>query len=341
MERDNDGNIYVAGEFNSPWATIGGVTFYKSDTGSTGDVFIAKLNFNFSVIWIKTFGTNDAYETFQSLEVDPVSGDPYLNMICGNPPGAQILTINGMSFPQCDGVVLKLDPTTGDAVWGTAVGNFSQNSANYFTDCAVHSSGLVCVATIYSPGFTIGSVDFGLSVITGKGDCSGIVTLDPATGTVLNGTALCPGAGCNAQALNVVASQVPGVPFYVGGQGYCNLTFGGATTPAAPINNYQKPFVFAFNGDYTSQWGRYMGHLQDSNYQALLYALAMKPDGTELAVSTHFKTATVCGSETITPLGSWGLGSTTALLLRVSRQSIQALFGNNVPNSYLLSYLFV
>lgn len=323
MERDNEGNIYVAGYMSSPSAIVGGMSFSQSDT-TTGsyDLFVVKMNFNLTAIWAKTYGGNDSSEGLQSMTLDPVSGDIYLASACGDSPSRTWITINGVTFPQCAGLVWKID-TNGNAVWGVATGNRSQTSSNSMKACAVHSSGLVCVGQLSYPGYTLGPYDFGPTVSTGHGACSVLMTLDPATGAVRNATSMCPGVGCGFRLSHVVATTTPGAPFFIGGNGYCNLTFGGVTTTSAPPND-DHPFIFSTNSDYSANWGHFLGRLTDPSTIEMV-ALQIKSDGTELVYSSILQAATLCGGETIDKLAWWnGIDAAYAARVSVLEKSVES-----------------
>ncbi|WP_300565025.1 T9SS type A sorting domain-containing protein [Flavobacterium sp.] len=67
---DNNGNVYLIGDFLSPTITVGSFTLTNSvSNSSTGDIYIARYNTSGNVVWARSFG-GVQYDYGRDLKVD-------------------------------------------------------------------------------------------------------------------------------------------------------------------------------------------------------------------------------------------------------------------------------
>ena len=75
VDADHDGNVFIAGYFNSPVLNLGPYTLINTSTGS-GDIFLAKYDPDGNILWAKKAG--GTYEDYvNSMAVDD-SGNAYI-----------------------------------------------------------------------------------------------------------------------------------------------------------------------------------------------------------------------------------------------------------------------
>ncbi|MFB2893915.1 SBBP repeat-containing protein [Aerosakkonemataceae cyanobacterium BLCC-F50] len=153
---DSNGNAYIIGEFRDK-ATFGNSSLTAQ--GSSGDIFVARLDSNGNVLWAQGFGnTTNATEIGRSIVGDK-SGNLYITGEFSNSItfGSTILTAQGSS----DIFVAKLD-SSGNITWAKNLGVSNSATSNGIT---IDSNG-----NIYTTGEFIGSVTFGSTIVTAQGN---------------------------------------------------------------------------------------------------------------------------------------------------------------------------
>ena len=151
IDVDNNGNTYITGKFGNQ------VLFdnIALDGGEFGDVFVAKLNSEGSVIWAKDFGTSSYADRGEEIVVDD-EGNSYLFMTEGE-------VDNRIS-------VAKLD-NNGNTIWKK---NFNGSQAK---DMAVDDEGNSYIAGAFQDTATFGNTtlesdkrDLFIAKLDSKGD---------------------------------------------------------------------------------------------------------------------------------------------------------------------------
>jgi Beta-propeller repeat len=150
---DNNGNVYLGGQFVSPSITIGGFTLTNVETTNIDhDVFLAKYDSNGNVIWTKSAGGTN-YETLNSLSLDN-SGNLYSSGYFYSPTisfGSNVL-VNTNNYG--DIFILKYD-ADGNLLWTRKCGGTNYESVK---DIATDSNGNLYVTGYFqSPTMTLGT----------------------------------------------------------------------------------------------------------------------------------------------------------------------------------------
>lgn len=145
---DNQGNYYFAGSFTDQ-ATIAGEYIEVIDQVST-DMYVAKVNKNGSVAWVKVFGSPTYDEGAPFLAVDSL-GNIYITGGVGGK--GQFGTKLYQSVGKLDAFVAKMS-ANGDFVWVQGAGSINNDQGQAIS---VSSNG----DRIYASGTFSGTVSFG------------------------------------------------------------------------------------------------------------------------------------------------------------------------------------
>ncbi len=156
---DAAGNVYVAAEYDVS-ATLGAFTVTNSEpspTGSSRDIFIAKLDSNGTPLWAKSIGSpgkNDLFEAFavRASTGDVLLGGDFSGTVDFNPAGGAARTAFNNGGVQNDGYIVELD-TTGAFRWVRQLeGAASQIS--------VSALGFLSGGDVVASGSFSGTIDF-------------------------------------------------------------------------------------------------------------------------------------------------------------------------------------
>lgn len=247
---DNEGNVYLVGDFNAPTATIGGVIFTNSSPSNSSDSYIIKFDSVGNVIWTKQL-TGSASEILTSVTTDSV-GNVYIVGGFGNTItlGSTVLSRSGgNSF------IAKLN-SAGDYLWATTT-----SSDKYFQgrDLKVDDVGNVfLIGTSNSPTLVFGNVVISGNPIEATGSNVRVfITKFDSSGNCLWGKM------SNHSAPNAIGSKAQSIAVdNVGGVVICgyfaqnDMSFDSVTLIKQTQNNLNASlFLFKFNSDGLVQWG--------------------------------------------------------------------------------------
>lgn len=153
---DLNGNVYVAGNFESGTLTFGS---YPLTNAGPRDFFLVKYDPSGTVLWAQSFG-GSGYDGVEDICVDP-SGNIILTGFYNSSP----LIIDGISLPNSGGsdmFVVKFDPT-GNAIWANRAGSGSYDDGyGVITD----NNGNVFVVGIFQSS----TITFGGYTLNNGGD---------------------------------------------------------------------------------------------------------------------------------------------------------------------------
>src|SRR6266568_1385808 len=154
---DKNGDIFVAGVFNSSQFTAGTVPLTNHGTSGSDDIFLAKLaRDDGHVIWAKAFGGSDR-DDVSSVAVDPATGDVVIfGSYIGDSDFGDSTLLPGSAVG--DWVVARYSGANGANQWAKRI-VLSQFPAGYTQP---HGRVGVGAAGVYVAGFwSNGSIDFG------------------------------------------------------------------------------------------------------------------------------------------------------------------------------------
>ena len=145
---DNQGNIYLVGSFSETLSLDGHSVVSAGNT----DFYVAKLNPDGSLVWIKSGGSN-AVERANAVAVD-ADGNVYVVGLSNDNT-----SFDGNAFPSRgakDGFLLKLD-NNGNYQYVRTLGCFNDDNAY---DVAVDGSGNVLVTGSFNYALQVGPLSF-------------------------------------------------------------------------------------------------------------------------------------------------------------------------------------
>jgi len=243
---DEDGNIYITSSFTQPFVTIGSFILTNADvSGSSNDIFIAKLNSSGDVLFAtRAGGVKDDYSV--SMARTP-AGDIYIAGVFVSPTlsfGGTTLfnTTTGLAINpyiaryNATGIPIWATSNT-DAVHASAVGLASDASGN------VYLTGSLTDNTLTYAGTTISNPYPGKSVVyLVKFDAANNISWYKTIGSA-DSSAWAYSIAYSSCGKVWVSGTVPGTQFYIDGHAYALVV---------PPNSSDAVFIAGFNssGDY-------------------------------------------------------------------------------------------
>lgn len=127
LTADNEGNVYLVGEFSLPSTTIGGITFTNTSTSGFSDAYILKFDTSGNLLWHKQLG-GTSNESLTSIDSDS-DGNIYILGSFGNTItlGGTVLTGEGVAGSQ---FFAKLN-SNGDYLWAKKNSGTNENFKLY------------------------------------------------------------------------------------------------------------------------------------------------------------------------------------------------------------------
>jgi hypothetical protein len=149
---DNTGNVFLTGEFASPSISCGSTTLINaSSSGTSCDLYLAKLDVNGNVIWAKSAGAT-GYDMAYSVATD-TSGNIFLTGFFQDSTitfGSVVLTNLGVE----NIFIVKYDPG-GNVLWATSAGGTSVDVA--YSISADSIGNVYITGSFFSPNVNFGS----------------------------------------------------------------------------------------------------------------------------------------------------------------------------------------
>lgn len=238
---DNNGNIYITGQFESATLNFGTVSITNNSSNNDADAFVAKFDPSGNCLWAKTIG-GVADEFGSAIDVDN-NGNVFVTGYFESASvtvGSQTLT----SYGDRDIFIVKLN-TSGDFLWAKGAGGNYEDEA-YGVSC--DGSGNAYITGYYWSN----SVNFGSSSITSAGDVDAFLAKYNSDGTL--GWAKTVGGDGDDRGTALVSDN-DGNVFITGGYESASLNFGAATlTNSEEYKKYM--YVAKYNTSGTNLWAK-------------------------------------------------------------------------------------
>jgi hypothetical protein len=245
---DATGNIYVAGNFDSPTLVLGTITLTNSSTN--GDIFVAKYDPAGNVVWARSYGGN-LLDNVASLKADN-SGNTY---VTGSFQSLSVLfgSYGVINSGNRDGYVTKIDPG-GNPLWARLIAG-SQNENGL--GVAVDGNGNVYVAGDFNSSnltsYTLTNAG-GYDLFLGKYDASGNLLSSKLIG------------GSGNESCNFIECDGSGNVYIAGTFDSPNLNLGSVTLTNGSTRDNA---LIKLNGALSTQWGKRFNGNQSSNVNAI------------------------------------------------------------------------
>lgn len=249
INTDAAGNVYIAGYYFTS-LVIGTNTLIAQDSGSTGDVYIAKLDASGNVLWAKSAGGAQG-DGVNSITVD-ASGNVYITGIFRSRymrfgSGITLFNPNATSsnfWTNTDIYVAKYD-ASGNPQWAKNTSN-SGGGFNEGKSITTDAAGNILVAgTYYLP-----SIAFGTNTLTGSGAVNlFVVKYDNSGNVIWAKSAVSAGSGSiNHTATGITADATNNV-YITGANGASTLTIGSVV-----LANSSGAYVAKLDPSGNCQW---------------------------------------------------------------------------------------
>ncbi|MGD0711061.1 MAG: T9SS type A sorting domain-containing protein [Bacteroidales bacterium] len=281
---DVSGNTFVSGNFESPSIIFGSTTLINSNTDSTADIFLEKLDASGSVLWAKSFGGTKNDETYSVTTDD--SGNVYLaGFFYSNTLKFDTTTLINTDTNYCDLFLVKLN-ASGNVLWAkSATGN--DNDEVY--SVAADTAGNVCIAgCFYSDTLIFGSdtlANSGLfDIFIAKYDGNGNLLLAKSAG------------GTGYDGASAIALDGSGNAYLAGWFESPTLIFGSVTLTNA---GYEDIFLVKYDTGGNVVWAKSAGGTDDDNANSL----ALDPSGNIYMIGDFYSSTLNFGSTTLTNTG--------------------------------------
>lgn len=254
VAKDGDGNIYVAGNFQSDSITFDSTTLYNNFAG-LADIFLAKFNQTGDFLWVKRAGSNRT-DRVRSVCVDP-SGNVY---ITGQFAGTSITfgstTLTNADFlgDFSDVFVAKYN-SAGSVQWAKRIGGDDMDDAYSITSDT--NGNIFVTGTFYNTSITVGS--YTLTNHDNAGSSMDIfIAKYSGSGSVLWAT--CEG-GTGDDVCNVLKTDFQGNLFAAGNFQSNSMTLGSTTlanTSDIMVFNikYADGFIAKYDSSNNHLWAK-------------------------------------------------------------------------------------
>jgi hypothetical protein len=285
------GNVYIAGNYESPTLTFGTTTLTNLSTNGFNDLFIAKFDASGNLVWAKTAG-NAGNESASSIKCD-VSGNIYLagsyesvSITFGTTTLTNIETTGFFS----DLFIVKYD-ASGNVLWANSAGGIETDESYFIT---TDDSNNVYVTGWYSDDLIVGPFTLTSADSTGLGDVfivkydtNGNVVWAHGYGNVGNDF------GCSITTDNLGNIYLTG--FYAAS----SITFGAFTLSSSAATNM---FIVKYNAVGNVLWAQ----AAVSSGGSIGYCVTTDPSGSVYVGGIFSSTFIEFGTTTLTNVGSNG-----------------------------------
>ena len=267
---DNEGNVYLIGDFRLPTTTIGETTITNSSNPNYTDAYILKFNSSGLLLWWKQLG-GSKNEEIKSIGSDN-NGNIYIIGSYGSSITLGSTTLNGTSG--FGGVFIAKLNSNGDYLW--AIANNGTNENFKFYDIKADNSGNVFLTgSVKSPTLTFGNVVMSLDSTNPTVNDSRVFLAKFNT----NGECIWGKVGIHSESENSFTSIPSSIaPDNNGGAAICGyfsvneLSFGSITlTKTTQNNNNSNMFVAKFDSEGNEEWASNAGtvYLKNTGANAL------------------------------------------------------------------------
>lgn len=290
---DGSGNVYVAGNFQSPFVIFGSDVLINAYSGLS-DIFLVKFDPDGNVLWAVQAGGNRT-DRCRSLCVDP-SGNVYIaGQFAGTSAAFGGITLtNADPLGDFSDVFVAKYNASGAVQWAKKIGGYDQDEAYSITTDI--NGDLYVTGTFYNSTLTIGSNT--LNNHDSNGSTMDIfIAKYNSTGNVLWATAE---GGAGDDVCNVVKTDNEGNLFVAGNYQSSSMTLG--TTTLTNISDviifnilYADAFVAKYDSNGVHQWAKTIG----GDALEGVYGLAVDGGGNVYAAGNYYSPVSHFGSNTI------------------------------------------
>lgn len=276
---DLSGNIYVAGNFRSPLLTLGGFSVSNTVAGYF-DIFLAKINPNGNVLWVKKFG-GSGDDLCKSVASDG-QGNVYISGMTVSPMVSfNSFVIHAYNF--WTPFTAQLDEN-GNALWATAPGRSGNACLNSMT-CDRNGN-------CYMTGYFFDTLIFGSDTLhsTGNNDVF-LVKLDPDGNFswMRSGTSPVPGH----ESGNCVTTDLNGA-IYMTGVFESTIQFDNIMLTNNSVENNDF-FIVKFDSYGNAIWGQSQG----GSGNDICYGLSTDASGNLYATGCFYSNSITLGATTL------------------------------------------
>ena len=258
---DNQGNVYLAGDFNTPSVTISGTTLTNMSETGFSDAYILKFTFDGNLIWSKQISTTKN-ESITSITTDS-TGNIYIIGGFGTTTtlGTSLLT------GTLGGLYLAKLNSNGDFVW--AIKNTGTNESFSLSDIKTDTNGNVfVVGNMRGTSLTFGSVILSREATdpTVNNDLVFVIKFD-ANGICQWGkTATSDEANPFGSIGSSIATDNNGGVAICGRFAHNTLHLGTITLTKTTQNNYSSNmFIAKYDGNGNEMWAYNAGSIYQNN----------------------------------------------------------------------------
>jgi len=272
---DNLGNVFVAGSFE------GTANFGSTPLTSAGsdDIFIAKYNANYDLVWVKQFGGAGS-DNVRSITID-ANGVPFISGDFVGTVSFGSTTLN--SVGGIDAFVAKLN-STGDCIWANQIGSsVTDDALSVKTD----ASGDVLATGMFGGQLTIGT-----TTLTSNGQTDVfLIKYDPATGNPI--WAQNYGGADDDDGISLAAGSNGNI--YISGSFFGTMPM--ASSSLVSAGSFDA-FVAKLNSNGDALWVTQIGGTSNDN----AYSLATVGD--TLYVAGYYTGSANIGNTSLTAVGN-------------------------------------
>lgn len=262
---DNQGNVYLVGDFITPTVTIGGTTLTNTSDAGYSDAYILKFNPTGTLLWTKQISTN-LHDSIYSIATDNL-GNCYIYGLVGNTIMLGATTITG-------GYFAKLD-SNGNFIW--AKKNMGTNEYHYIRDIKADAAGNVFI-TGYMSSATLTFDNVVMSFDSNSPSVNNhrvFIAKFDSSGTCLWGKIATSNEANVFGTLGMsVAPDTNGGAAICGRFSHNTLTFGNITlTKTTQDNNSSNMFVAKYDGNGNVMWAYNAGSIDQDNTMGSVVAV--------------------------------------------------------------------
>lgn len=295
---DNQGNVYLVGDFNTTTATIAGITLTNTSDVGFSDAYIFKFTSDGNLIWHKQISTNKN-ESIGSIATDN-DGNFYIIGDFGNTITLGTTTLTGDPSGK---YIAKLN-SSGNFVW--AVKNTGVNESYFMSDIKVDNNGNVfVVGNMRGTSLTFDSVAFTMDPLdpTLNNDRVFIIKFDSNGVSQWGKMATSDEANPFGTEGRSIATDNSGGVVICGRFNHNTIHLGSITLTKTTQNNYSSNmFVAKYDGNGNEMWAYSAGSI----YQNSTFGMSVATDvNNNVYVGGSFPNSIQLGSTTLnSPYGS-------------------------------------
>jgi len=294
---DNQGNVYLIGDFKSATATIAGTTFTNTSNVDYSDAYILKFNSTGTLLWSKQL-TGSKNESITSIDADStgnivITGTFGESITMGSTVLTGPLNVGTLFFAKLD--------SNGDFIWAKS----NNNTNEYYSISDIKSDlagNTFATGNVYSATLTFGSVVMSVdSNSPTVNNYRAYITKFDSNGNCIWGKM---GTSIEPNPFGSISMSV--APDNNGGAAICgrfshnNLSFDSITlTKTTQNNNSSNMFVAKFDSNGNAMWAYNTGSIYENNTIASIVTIDLAGNvlvGGSYPNTVHFGNITLSSS---------------------------------------------